>query len=229
MMDIYRQGWWWAVRGVYDGERWVNGSLRVLQALESVGVQFRIENLGMAGRIKGPVVFIANHMSTLETFVLPCLIHPKKKITFIVKESLLKFPVFGRVLRARKPVAVGRKDPRQDLRVVLEECTATLAKGRSIVVFPQTTRSGTFVPEQFNTLGIKLARRAGVPVVPIALKTDAWAVGRPLRDFGPIRPEKTVHFAFGEPIIVEGSGRVQHEEVVRFIKDKLREWEKETG
>ncbi len=224
MLGIYRQGWWWAVRGVYDGAKWVHGSLRVIKALESVGVRLDIENLGIPNRLEGPVVFVANHMSTLETFVLPCLIHPGRKIVFIVKESLLKFPFFGKVIGARNPISVGRQNPREDLRVVLEEGAARLARGKSVVVFPQTTRSRSFLPEQFNSIGIKLAKRAGVPVVPVALKTDAWGVGRPLKDFGPIKPEKKVHIAFGEPIPIEGNGRKQHEEIIGFIQGKLEEW-----
>ena len=229
MLDIYRQGWWWAVRGVYDGEKWVHGSLRVIRALESVGVRFDIENLGLPDRLGGPVIFIANHMSTLETFVLPGLIHPGKKIVFIVKESLLTFPFFGRVMSARNPIAVGRKNPREDLRLVLEEGAVRLSAGRSIVVFPQTTRSSTFIPEQFNSIGIKLAKRADVPVVPIALKTDAWGPGSLLKDFGPIRPERKVRIAFGEPIRIEDGGREQHEQVIRFIQSKLEKWEKESS
>jgi len=229
MLDIYRQGWWWALRGVYDGAHWVHGSLRVLRALESVGVRFSIENMGVIDRIDGPAVFISNHMSTLETFVLPCLIHPRKKITFIVKEDLLKFPFFGRVIGARQPIAVGRKDPRQDLRVVLDEGSSRLLSGRSVVVFPQTTRSQDFLPEKFNSIGVKLAGRASVPVVPVALRTDAWAPGKVVKDFGPIHPEKPVHISFGEPMAVEGGGRDQHEAVIKFIQGKLEEWVKKEG
>jgi len=225
MLGVYRESWWLAVRGIYDGAQWVRGSLRVLRTLESVGVRFVIENLRLPDRLGGPVVFIANHMSTLETFVLPCLIHPGRKITFIVKEGLLKFPFFGKIIRARKPIAVGRKDPRHDFRHVMEEGAARLAAGRSIVVFPQTTRSGSFIPEQFNSIGIKLAKGAGVPVVPVALKTDAWEGGRLLKDFGLIHPERKVRITFGEPITIEGNGRKQHEEVIRFIQGKLEEWE----
>jgi 1-acyl-sn-glycerol-3-phosphate acyltransferase len=224
MLGIYWQGWRWAVRGEYDGARWVHGSLRVVRALESVGVRLDIENLGVPGRLEGPAVFIANHMSTLETFVLPGLIHPDRKIVFVIKESLLRFPFFGKVIGARNPISVGRKNPRDDLRVVLEEGAVRLAGGLSVVVFPQTTRSRIFIPEQFNTIGIKLAKRAGVPVVPVALKTDAWGVGRPLKDFGPIHPEKTAHLAFGEPMTIEENGRKQHDQVVGFIRGKLEEW-----
>ena len=229
MLYLYVQGWWWASRGIYDDQKWVFGSLRVLDLLESVGVRFQIENLGLPGRLQGPVVFVANHMSTLETFVPPCLIQPRRRIVFVVKESLLRFPFFGRVMRARNPVAVGRKNPRQDLRVVLEQGSRRIAEGHSVVVFPQTTRSGHFAPEQFNTMGIKLARRANVPVVPIALKTDAWGVGSIVKDFGPIDPRKKVGIAFSEPIVPKGTGQEEHGEVVRFILGKLEEWGERGG
>ncbi len=227
MLYLYVQGWLWASLGVYDDQKWVFGSLRVFKLLESVGVRFEIENLGLPGRLQGPVVFVANHMSTLETFILPCLIQPRCRIVFVVKESLLRFPFFGRVMRARNPVAVGRKNPRQDLRVVLEQGSLRLGEGNSVVIFPQTTRSVRFAPEQFNSMGIKLAKRADVPVVPVALKTDAWGVGRWLKDFGPIDRGKTVRIAFGEPVTVQGAGQGEHTKVVEFIQGKLEGWQEE--
>jgi 1-acyl-sn-glycerol-3-phosphate acyltransferase len=127
-------------------------------------------------------------------------------------------------MRSRDPVLVGRKDPRADFRSVMEGGQERLSQGRSIIIFPQTTRSSGFDPKQFNSIGVKLAARAGVPVVPIALKTDAWGVGKLIKDFGKIYPEKTVHFCFGDPLMISGNGRVEHESIVRFIQGKLREW-----
>ncbi|MBW2177934.1 MAG: hypothetical protein JRH03_13480, partial [Deltaproteobacteria bacterium] len=53
----------------------------------------------------------------------------------------------------------------------------SLQRNVSVLVFPQTTRGLRFDPDKFNTLGIKLARRAKVPVIPVAVKADAWGVG----------------------------------------------------
>lgn len=213
-----------AAKGVYDEEMWVSGSLEVLRLLEAVGVRFEISGLDIPYSLPGPCVYIGNHMSTLETFVLPCLLQPARNTTFIVKENLMKFPVFGPVMRSRDPVAVGRKDPREDLKAVLDGGQKRLEAGTSMIVFPQTTRSVTFDPAQFNTIGIKLARRAKVPVVPIALKTDAWKKGSIIKDFGPIIPGKPVHICFGKPLEIAGSGRGQHEQIVEFIQGKLEEW-----
>ena len=102
----------------------------------------------------------------------------------MVKESLLKYPFFGPVLGSREPIVVGRSNPREDLVAVLEGGEARLKQGRSVIVFPQSTRSSVFDPAHFNTIGVKLAKRAGVPVIPVALKTDAWGNGN-LQRFRP--------------------------------------------
>jgi 1-acyl-sn-glycerol-3-phosphate acyltransferase len=224
MLKVYWRSSRLAVKGLYDGEQWAKGSLEVLRLLESVGVRIEIDNLDVPYRLSEPSVFIGNHMSTLETLVLPCLVQPARNTTFIVKENLVRFPVFGPIIRSRDPIAVERRDPREDLKVVMKGGQEHLGNGTSVIVFPQTTRSATFDPAQFNTIGVKLARRANAPVVPIALKTDAWEKGSIIKDFGPIRPERGVHICFGEPMAVSGSGREQHEQIVQFIKGNLDEW-----
>jgi 1-acyl-sn-glycerol-3-phosphate acyltransferase len=99
-----------------------------------------------------------------------------------------------------------------------------LRAGISIVIFPQHTRTVKFDREAFNTIGVKLARRAGVPVVPLALKTNAWSNGKWLKDYGPFRPEEPVHFEFGEPIQVGNNDREVHEAVIAFIESRLAQW-----
>jgi 1-acyl-sn-glycerol-3-phosphate acyltransferase len=121
-------------------------------------------------------------------------------------------------------VVVERANPREDFKVVMEEGARRLQQGISIVVFPQTTRTTTFDPAHFNTIGVKLAKRAEVPVIPVALRTDAWGNGRWLKDFGPIDPGRTVHFAFGPPLAVQGSGQETQAAIVDFIEKKLGEW-----
>jgi 1-acyl-sn-glycerol-3-phosphate acyltransferase len=213
-----------AQKGRYDDARWVDSSSSTVRALESVGGRFDLQNLDVLRTLKSPCVFIGNHMSILETFVLPCLIQPHRPVTFVVKESLITYPLFGHVMRSRDPVVVGRTRAREDLRTVLEEGQKRLAANISVVIFPQTTRSVEFDPQVFNSLGVKLAKRCNVPVVPFALKTDAWGLGRRLKDFGAIRPEKTVHIHFSEPMMVRGNGKEEHHMIAEFIGKKLAAW-----
>lgn len=203
----------------------VEGSLELVKALERVGVRFEIENLDSFRKLDTTCVFICNHMSTLETLAFSCIIEPYREITFVVKESLVRYPVFKHIMISRNPVVVSRRNPRQDLEVVLRGGEDRLRKNVSMVVFPQTTRSTVFDKREFNTVGIKLARRAGVPIVPVALKTDAWGNSdRFVKDFGRIDPSRPVRIRFGDPIYVKGSGKEEHQRVVDFIGTKLAEW-----
>ncbi|HXX53965.1 MAG TPA: lysophospholipid acyltransferase family protein, partial [Thermodesulfovibrionales bacterium] len=199
-------------------------SMEVLHALEHVGVSVEIVGADSFLALDGPCVFVANHMSTLETFVLPCIIGPFRSLTFVVKKGLIDYPVFRHVMRSRDPITVCRENPRDDLRAVLEGGAEKLKAGYSLVIFPQATRYPVFDPRIFNSMGIKLARKAKVPVIPIALKTDAWAEGRYVKDFGRVYPRRKVHFAFGKPLWVKDRGAEEHNEVITFIISKLKEW-----
>ena len=213
-----------ARKGLYKNENWVRSSLNCVKALESVGGRFEIQNLDVVHAFDSPCVFISNHMSVLETFVLPCLIQPYRDVTFVIKESLIDYPFFKYVMRSRNPIVVGRSNPREDLKTVLKEGKIRLSNGISVIIFPQTTRSAEFDEEKFNSLGVKLARRAKVPVVPIALKTDAWGVGNKIKDGGKIQPSKTAYFTFGDPLQVQGSGKEEHKRVVDFIAGNMRDF-----
>jgi 1-acyl-sn-glycerol-3-phosphate acyltransferase len=216
-----------AKRSKYGDEGWAMSSFEVFQALENSGVQFEITGVDNFRRLEGPCVFIGNHMSTLETFILPAIIEPFKDTTFVVKKSLIDYPVFRYVMRSRNPVVVSRDDPREDLKTVFEEGVKILASGRSIVVFPQKTRTPNFNPEEFNTIGEKLAKKANVPVIPIALKTDAWGNGNMLKDFGKIDPSKKVYFHFGAPMTIKIRGVEEHAAIIAFIQEHLEKWNNE--
>lgn len=214
-----------AIRKVYDDKAWADSSFYILQFIERTGGKFNITGMENIKKPEGPVLFIGNHMSTLETMVLPSIISPHRRVTFVVKESLVKHPLFGDVMRSRDPIVVGRTDPRKDLEAVMDGGMRLLSEGISIIIFPQSTRSIVFKPEEFNSLGVKLAKKAGVRIVPFALKTDFWGNGKMIREIGPLDHTKEIHFRFGEPFSVTGSGRDDNQKIIDFIQTALREWE----
>lgn len=209
----------------YDGTSWAESSYEVMQRLEDVGVCIEISGIENIAQQEGSVVIVGNHMSMMETLLLPVMIQPLKPVTYVVKEALLDYPVFKYVLRARNPIAVTRANPRQDLKTVLTDGLEKLKNNISIIVFPQTTRSHTFDAKKMSSIGVKLAKKANVPIIPLALKTDCWQNGRKLKDFGKLDITKTAYFAFGKPIAIEGKGAVEQEAVNAFISGKLKEWE----
>lgn len=222
LMKVTRQG-------RCDDQAWVYSSLWVLEELEAAGFRIEVENLDALRRCRRPRVFVANHMSTLETFVLPAIIRPRLPVTFVVKDSLVSMPGFGPIMRTRDPVVLGRVNPREDLKTVLREGGKRLERGISIIVFPQSTRSVELEMEHFNSIGVKLARAANVPVMPLALKTDAWGSGGKIKELGRLRPDLPVRFRFGEPMAIEGNGKREHAAICDFISRTVRAWQATDG
>ncbi len=214
-----------AKQGNYDDEAWRLSSYKVLQALERTGLQISISGVEHLQSLKSPCVIVGNHISMMDTVVLPAIIVQERPLTFIVKQSLMDYPVFKHVMRSRNPIALGRTNAREDLKKVFSEGMKRLEQGLSVCVFPQTTRGTDFEPRQFNSIGVKLAQKAGVPVLPLALKTDAWTNGKLIKDLGRIHPETSTHFAFDAPLTVEGKGKEEHQKVIDFISTKLKNWQ----
>ena len=212
-------------RHPFTAASWAPHSYAIIRAAEACGGRLHLRFAEGLESVHQPVVYAANHMRVLETFALPAMLLPFGMITMVVKQSLVDYPLFGAVMRAVRPIVVGRKDPRQDLKTVLNEGTRVLKEeGRAVVIFPQATREPTFRPRRFNSLGVKLARKADVPIVPIALKTDFYGIGRVVRDVGPVDPSKPIHVHVGDPMQVTGNGKAQHDAIVAFIAEKVRSW-----
>ena len=213
-----------AKHGKYDYPQWIHSSVQAIHLIENCGGKFHITGINNISETPGPVVFISNHMSTLETFVFPGIIAQFKKVTFVVKDSLVKHPLFGPLLRAREPIVVGRTDSRADFNIVMNEGLQHLNNGTSVVIFPQSTRMPTFDPKLFNTLGVKLAKSANVSIIHVAIKTDYWGNGKIVKEFGPLDPKKPIYIEFGKAIQVKGNGKEEHQYIIDFISTHLKKW-----
>ncbi|MGE4277964.1 MAG: lysophospholipid acyltransferase family protein [Magnetospirillum sp.] len=202
----------------------VKGSHRIVRALKRCGVRFDITGAESLATAHGPYVFVCNHMSAMETQVLPAIVDRVGPTTFVVKPSLMRYPVFRRVLASFDPIIVSRTDPRADLRHVLDMGKRKLEAGISVIIFPQAHRSEDFDPASFGSMGWRLAKAAKVPMVPVALSTTAWGKGSVLDDAGPIDPAKPARFAIGAPLEIGADPAAAHRRTTDFIAGRLAEW-----
>jgi 1-acyl-sn-glycerol-3-phosphate acyltransferase len=217
-----------ASHGKLDKEGQIMYSSRNIRLIERCGGRIHIRGLNHLRDLGGkPVVIVGNHMSLLETAVLHAIIREHIDFSFVVKKSLLDVPFFRHILLSFHAIPVGRTNAREDLKTVLTEGKKMLESGISMIVFPQSTRTDTFDPSQFNTIGIKLAKSAGVPVLPMALKTDFLSTGKYLRDLGPLHPERAVRFEFGPPMEVAQNSHETHQKTIDFIQGCFDRWSEE--
>lgn len=206
-------------------------AVKNIRIVESCGGKIHLRGLGNLSRFPEPAVIIANHMSLLETALMHAFVRPRRDFCFIIKRSLLNVPFFGNIMRDLKCIPLDRANPRDDFKTVMDIGSARLNEGKSIIIFPQSTRSAVLRPDKFNSIGVKLAKHAKAPVIPLALRTDFLANGKaPFKDLGPLRRERPVWFEFGKPIMsVTGSGRDEHAQIVKFIVEHVRSWGGQVG
>jgi 1-acyl-sn-glycerol-3-phosphate acyltransferase len=112
------------------------------------------------------VIFLSKHQSAWETIAFSRIL--PRQVVFVLKKELLWLPVWGWALATLKHIAIDRKNAKASLRLLIEQGTARLNEGLSVVVFPEGTRTAPGEKRKFNAGGALLAQRSGYPVVPVA-------------------------------------------------------------
>jgi 1-acyl-sn-glycerol-3-phosphate acyltransferase len=163
-----------------------------------------------------PYVFLANHRSYLDIIAIGVAL-PQGAL-FVYKEELTKIPVFGWSLRLSPFIMVRRSDPRQAMQSIEQAALDIRRKGRSVLIFPEGTRStdGTLGP--FKRGGLALATRAGAPIVPVAVSGSGSLMPKGSLS---VRPG-SVHVTIGEPVHIEEKiDRALERQVQQEVRDEI--------
>ena len=126
------------------------------------GVSYEV--IGQENISNGPAVYLSNHQSSWEAILFYRLLYP---LSPILKKELMDIPFWGWALRLTKPIAIDRSRPREAGRSLLTQGVERLGEGKSVIVFPEGTRSRAGNVRHFSRSGATLAAAASVPVVPI--------------------------------------------------------------
>lgn len=110
-------------------------------------------------------VFVANHQSIYDIPVLFASLPNQLRI--IAKDSLGSFPFLGWHLSRTGHLLVNRRKP--DPRRVFQWANSLTAKGLSLIVFPEGTRSQTGKVAPFKGGSLYPAVQAGLSIVPISV------------------------------------------------------------
>jgi 1-acyl-sn-glycerol-3-phosphate acyltransferase len=114
----------------------------------------------------GPIIFMSNHQSNFD--ILSLLAAMPRQFYWIAKKELFEIPVFGPAMRRGGYIPLDRGDGRKALQSI-DEAAATINHGKSVVIFPEGTRSPDGHLLTFKRGGFILARKAEVPVVPVTI------------------------------------------------------------
>src|SRR5215213_1076305 len=138
------------------------------------GVRVRVKGLELLDP-KQTYVFVSNHRSYLDTAAM--FIYTGRRIGLLAKKELLKVPVLGVGMGFVNVMAIDRTNRESAIRTT-EAAAQRIKSGVSFAVFVEGTRAKPGELLAFKKGAFYMARQAGVPVVPVAIKNSDVLMGK---------------------------------------------------
>lgn len=180
-----------------------------------LGLNYEIRGIENLPKDKNFII-AAKHQSAYETTKLHILF---KDPAIVLKQELLKLPLWGWYLAKSDVIAIDRSTPKKAIESLKSEAQRVSAQNRPIIIFPQGTRvSAQTTPKErpYKVGVVRVQEATQLPIVPLALNTatfyprNAW-----------IKKPGTVIFEFLKPI--EYIADTKPDETLKKIETALEE------
>ena len=133
--------------------------------LKLSGVQ--VETIGLENVLHGkPQVFMSNHQSDFDIFIVLAFI--PGQFRWIAKKELFRVPAFGKAMRNAGYIEMDRQNHERAMKSI-DLAAQKIREGKSVMSFPEGTRSKDGRIKDFKQGMFHLALQAGAPIVPIAI------------------------------------------------------------
>jgi len=166
-----------------------------------------------------PVIFISNHGSYFDVPIY--LAYLPGSFRFIVRKGLIKIPLIGGYIRLSGHMSIDRAGG-TSAHKTLNKAKELLRQGKSIIIFPEGTRTKDGSLGEFKRGSLLIAFDTEVPVVPIAI---AGTYNIMPRGSLLIYPGK-VKITIGKPILfndIKGSKKEMYEKNLLRIRNSIIE------
>jgi 1-acyl-sn-glycerol-3-phosphate acyltransferase len=114
----------------------------------------------------GGVLFVSNHQGAFDIPLLLGYVPGLKG--FVSKKENSRLPIVSIWMKLLHCIILDRRDLRQSARAIARGIR-DLQAGRSLVIFPEGTRSKSGVMNRFKEGSFKLATRSGAAIVPLTI------------------------------------------------------------
>ncbi|MEC9094165.1 MAG: lysophospholipid acyltransferase family protein [Planctomycetota bacterium] len=159
----------------------------------------------------GAVLICSNHQSHLD----PILVgnSSPRYVSFVARESLFKLKWFGWIIAALGAFPINRESGLSGVKKTLKR----LKNGEMVLIFPEGTRTPDGEIKEFKPGFCAIARRAKVPIVPVAIEGayDAW----PKSSWFPT--PCPIHLKVGEPIGVERVAQLSDQDLTQLVQEAV--------
>jgi 1-acyl-sn-glycerol-3-phosphate acyltransferase len=190
---------------------WARGWARSLLFL--TGIPATIEVADDAAALP-QAIYMSNHESGIDILLL--LLAIRQDVRFLAKRALFFIPFMGWSMWLAGFVPVDRR--RTDrAKEVLSELESRLAKGTSILVFPEGTRSRDGRLGPFKKSGFLTALKSGVPIVPVGVSGARAVLGAQ----GMVVRRGPVRVRAGHPIPTAGLSVHDRRELMEKVRREI--------
>ena len=115
--------------------------------------------------LQGPVLFVVNHVSWLDIFILNCT----RATAFVAKSEIRHWPLIGWLANGADTIFIERAS-RHAVHKVGESMRQHFAQGQAVGLFPEGTTSTGYTLLPFYANLFEPARKAGACIQPVVLK-----------------------------------------------------------
>lgn len=166
------------------------------------GLGIRLDVVGQDHIPASGGAFLAiNHTSYLDFALggVPADMRGRRLVRFMAKDSIFKHPVAGPLMRGMKHIPVDRDAGSAAFR----DAVGAAKAGELIGVFPEATMSQSLEIKELKNGAVRMARAAGVPVIPMIIFGGHRVLAYDVRDFS---RGKTICMTVGEPWEISRGG-----------------------
>jgi 1-acyl-sn-glycerol-3-phosphate acyltransferase len=154
-------------------------------------------------------VFMVKHSSAFETFA-SLDIFPR--VCWVLKKNLIYIPFFGWTLIPLDGIAIDRNKGRAAVKQMIDQGKNRLARGISVIVYPEGTRMPVGETKRYGLGGVLLAQASGHKIVPVAHNAGYfWA-------------RRTKHIVPGEISVVVGEAIDPTGRDPRELNEEIQAW-----
>jgi len=164
-----------------------------------------IKVFGKENMIPGAALVCANHSAMIDPFLIALAFDINTQIHVFTKIEVFKTPVFSYFVKKLGMISVDRGA--LDVQSIKSSLTY-LKNGEKVVIFPEGTRISEHDSAAAKSGAVKLAERAGVPVLPVYIPRK-----KPFL--------KKIHIVFGEPYYIEKQSEKRTPEDYAKLSEEL--------
>ena len=160
-------------------------------------------------------IFAPNHSSFMDFPVLFVAIN--KYLVFVAKKELKKIPIFKSILNVSGFIFVDRENTSDAIDSLNKLKSDIKNTPRSVVVFPEGTRSSSNQLQSFKKGAAVLSINTGLPIIPVYImgSFDWWDT----KNFR--KNSNKIVVNFGKPIITENKQYEDRENITNSIKKEI--------